>query len=106
MRPRRSAASLLGALLVIALILFPPLPSTGSPQDPSTLVVGENTGILITLDPAVVFEVPGVVIVDQLYDKLVDTEMIDGKITVVPEVAESWSLAPTARPGPSRSAGA
>jgi peptide/nickel transport system substrate-binding protein len=80
------------ALLLVTLILLPAPPIAGSPQDPSTLVVGENTGILITLDPAVVFEVQGVVIVDQLYDKLVDLEMVDGKVKVVPEVAESWTL--------------
>ena len=94
MRPRSKTVSLLGALLVLALIFFPTIPSAGSPQDPSTLVVGENTAILITLDPAVVFEVQGVVVVDQLYDKLVDLEMVGGKIQVVPEVAESWTLAP------------
>jgi peptide/nickel transport system substrate-binding protein len=87
-------ASILGAFLVLTLVLFPTRPSSSSPADPSTLVVGQNTGILITLDPAVVFEVQGVVIVDQLYDKLVDTEMVGGKITVVPEVAESWTVAP------------
>jgi peptide/nickel transport system substrate-binding protein len=80
------------ALLLVTLILLPTPPIAGSPQDPSTLVVGQNTAILITLDPAVVFEVQGVVIVDQLYDKLVDLEMVDGKIKVVPEVAESWTL--------------
>ncbi len=97
MRPRSKAASLLGAFLVLALIFFPTVPSAGSPQDASTLVVGQNTAILITFDPAVVFEVEGVVIVDQLYDKLVDLEMVGGKIQVVPEVAESWTIAPDGR---------
>jgi peptide/nickel transport system substrate-binding protein len=94
---RGIAASSLGAFLVLALVLFPSVPSIGGPVDPSTLVVGQNTGILITLDPAVVFEVEGAVIVDQLYDKLVELEMVDGKIRVVPEVAESWTLAPDGR---------
>src|SRR3972149_10393172 len=84
----------LGALLAVTLVMLPTVPSASSPADLSTLVVGENTGILITFDPAVVFEVQGVVIVDQLYDKLVDLEMVGGKIQVVPEVAESWTLAP------------
>ncbi len=91
---RGIAASILGAFLVLALVMFPSSPSSSSPADPSTLVVGENTGILITLDPAVVFEVRGVNIVDQLYDKLVDLELVGGEVKVVPEVAESWSLAP------------
>ena len=91
---RRGFVAILGAFLVLALVLFPSPPLSGSPTDPSTLVVGQNTSILITFDPAVVFEVEGVVIVDQLYDKLVDLDMVDGKIKVVPEVAESWTLAP------------
>ncbi len=94
---RGSVASILGAFVVLTLVLFPTPPSSGSPADPSTLVVGENTSGLVTFDPAVVFEVDGVVIVDQLYDKLVDLDMVDGKIKVVPEVAESWTLAPDGR---------
>jgi peptide/nickel transport system substrate-binding protein len=85
------------ALLLVSLVFVQAPPSAGSPQDPSTLVIGQNTSILITFDPAVVFEVEGVVIVDQLYDKLVDLEMVDGKIKVVPEVAESWTLAADGR---------
>ena len=84
----------LGAFLALALVMLPSSPSSSSPGDSSTLVNGVLTGILITMDPAVVFEVLGVNIVDQLYDKLVDLEMVDGKIKVVPEVAESWTLAP------------
>jgi peptide/nickel transport system substrate-binding protein len=89
--------ALLVALLLAIQVLFVSSPSSGSPQDPSTLVVGQQTGILITLDPAVVFEVEGALIVDQLYDKLVDLEMVGGKMQVVPEVAESWTLAPDGR---------
>jgi peptide/nickel transport system substrate-binding protein len=90
---RHAAAACLTGALAISLVFLQTPPSAGSPQDPSTLVVGMNTGILITLDPAVVYEVEGAVIVDQLYDKLVDLEMVGGKIQVVPEVAESWKLA-------------
>ncbi|MDR7418260.1 MAG: ABC transporter substrate-binding protein [Armatimonadota bacterium] len=97
MRRGHVVALPLVALLLVTLVLLPAPPLAGSPQDPSTLVVGQNTSILITLDPAVVFEVEGVVIVDQLYDKLVDLDMVDGKIKVVPEVAESWTLAPDGR---------
>lgn len=91
---RGFVAQILGGVLLLALILLPGSRSASSPADPSTLVIGQNTSILITLDPAVVFEVEGVVIVDQLYDKLVDLDMVDGKIKVVPEVAESWTLGP------------
>lgn len=94
---RGVVAHILGALLLFALVVFPSTPSSSSPADVNTLVVGQNTSILITFDPAVVFEVEGVVIADQLYDKLVDLEMVDGKIRVVPEVAESWTLGPDGR---------
>lgn len=97
MRRRFSVGVPIVAALVVSLVSFLAPPSPGSPQDASTLVVGQNTASLITLDPAVVFEVDGAVIVDQLYDKLVDLELTGGKIVVVPEVAESWSLAPDGR---------
>jgi peptide/nickel transport system substrate-binding protein len=81
------------AVLLVGLVFLQAPPSLGSPQDPSTLVIGMNTGILITLDPAVVYEVEGAVIVDQLYDKLVELAVVGGSIKVVPEVAESWKVA-------------
>lgn len=93
MRLRPGAASPLVVVLLASLVFLMAPPSSGSPQDASTLVVGMNTSILITLDPAVVYEVEGAVIVDQLYDKLVELEMVGGSIKVVPEVAESWNLA-------------
>ncbi len=94
---RQGALSLAAVLLLVTVVFLASPPSSGGPVDPSTLVVGMNTGILITLDPAVVYEVEGAVIVDQLYDKLVDLEMVDGKMQVVPEVAESWRLADDGR---------
>ncbi len=81
------------ALLAVALASVAITPTVGAPVDVNTLVVGMNTGILITLDPAVVYEVEGAVIVDQLYDKLVEMELRDGKIDIVPKVAESWKVA-------------
>ncbi|MDI6773328.1 MAG: ABC transporter substrate-binding protein, partial [bacterium] len=97
MRRRYGTASSIVAVLLVSLVFLLVPPSSGGPYDPSTLVVGMNTGILITLDPAVVYEVEGAVIVDQLYDKLVDLEMVGGKMQVVPEVAESWTLADDGR---------
>ncbi|NLG68058.1 MAG: ABC transporter substrate-binding protein [Firmicutes bacterium] len=78
-----------GAALVAAGSAIPAAAAT--PRD--TLVIGMSTGILITLDPAAVYEVEGAVIVDQLYDKLVELAMVDGRIEVVPEAAETWQLA-------------
>ncbi len=81
------------SLLAMALASVSMTPTAGAPVDVNTLVVGMRTGILLTLDPAVVYEVEGTVLVDQLYDKLVDMELRDGKIEVVPKVAESWKVA-------------
>lgn len=97
MRRRYGTASSIVVVLLMSLVFLLAPPLSGGPYDPSTLVVGMNTGILITLDPAVVYEVEGAVIVDQLYDKLVDLEMVGGKMQVVPEVAESWTLADDGR---------
>lgn len=91
LRPGRVTGFMaLAVVLAVGLVGTPAL--AGIPRD--TLVVGMNTGILITLDPAVVYEVEGAVIVDQLYDKLVELQKVGDRIEVVPEVAESWSMGP------------
>lgn len=69
--------------------------AAATPRD--TLVVGMATSIVVTLDPAAVYELEGAILVDQLYDKLVDLELVDGRIRAVPEVAESWSVGPDGR---------
>jgi len=62
-----------------------------------SLVIGMSTSILLTLDPAEAYEVEALVLIDQLYDKLVELAPADGRIEVVPEVADSWSVAPDGR---------
>lgn len=90
---RMRLSVVLAAAAVAALTAWAAAPAAAAtPRD--TLVIGMSTGILITLDPAAVYEVVGAVIVDQLYDKLVELAMVDGRIQVVPEAAESWELAP------------
>jgi peptide/nickel transport system substrate-binding protein len=61
-----------------------------TPKD--TLVIGANTGIFITLDPAVAYEVFPNKIVAALYAQLVKLEAIDGVIVPVPDIAESWEI--------------
>ena len=62
-----------------------------------TLVIGMSTAILLTLDPAEAYEVEALVLIDQLYDKLVELEMVGDQIEVVPEVAASWSVSTDGR---------
>ncbi|HEX9532905.1 MAG TPA: ABC transporter substrate-binding protein [bacterium] len=77
--------------IVMSLLGVSAPPTLGARVDVNTLIVGMNTSILITLDPGVVYEVEGAVIVDQLYDKLVDMEMVKGTIQIVPKVAQTWA---------------
>lgn len=77
--------------IVIGLLSVSAPQTLGAPVDVNTLIVGMNTAILLTLDPAVVYEVEGSVLVDQLYDKLVDMEMVKGAIQIVPKVAQTWA---------------
>src|SRR5574337_1427124 len=87
-----SVAGRVVAVAIVISLLGVSTPQTlGAPVDVNTLIVGMNTAILITLDPGVVYEVEGSVIVDQLYDKLVDMEMVKGAIQIVPKVAQTWA---------------
>jgi len=64
------------------------LPALGQAIPKDTLVVGADTGIIVDLDPSRVYEVFTNVVVEQLYDNLVDFE---GTFDVIkPALAESW----------------
>ena len=76
-------------LLLVALV-NPVMAKSRVPKD--TLVIAANTGILISLDPAVVYEVLGAVIVNGLYDKLVDYGVENGTLVPQPELAEKWEI--------------
>jgi peptide/nickel transport system substrate-binding protein len=60
----------------------------------STLVMATDISAIISLDPAEAYELEGCMIVNQLYDKLVELSWnpITGQVEVVPEVAESWEI--------------
>lgn len=78
-------------LLLVALIVFAGVAQAAIPQD--TLVYGANTGIFITFDPGVCFEVLPGVLTQNIYARLVDIQMEDGQFVVVPDLAEKWELA-------------
>jgi peptide/nickel transport system substrate-binding protein len=63
-----------------------------TPKD--TLVIGANTEIFITHDPGVSFEVLPNAIVNNIYAALVKIVMVDEKFVTIPELAESWEVAP------------
>jgi len=60
---------------------------------PDTLVIATDISDAVSMDPAVAYEFTSVLVVNQLYDKLVDIEPPD-LTRVVPKVAESWSVSP------------
>jgi peptide/nickel transport system substrate-binding protein len=74
-----------------------PTGTTTSPKleittPPDVLIIAMNTGDAVSLDPARAYEFTSVMVVNQIYDKLVDFEPPD-MVNVKPEVAESWSVA-------------
>ncbi len=81
----------IGIMLVAALMAFMGTAQAAIPKD--TLVYGFNTGIFITLDPGVCFEVFPSVVVKNVYAKLVGIEFKDDKFVVIPDLAESWEMA-------------
>src|SRR5690554_3173953 len=81
----------------IALVLAVLLSAPGLPAQSDTFTIGRDTGILLTFDPAVVYEVFGAALVDQLYDNLVVLELENGQIQPRGELAESWSISEDGR---------
>ena len=75
-------------LLVVVLAVF----SFSAKIPKNTLVIGANTGILITFDPAQCYEVLGAVITVNLYDALGEIVVDNGQFVVKPAVAESWEV--------------
>jgi len=61
--------------------------------DPDILVIAMDTSEAVSLDPARAYEYASCLIVNQLYDKLVDFAPPD-YTKIVPEVAESWEILP------------
>ncbi len=57
---------------------------------PDTLVIAMDISDAVSMDPAVAYEFTSVLVVNQIYDKLLDIEPPD-LTKVVPEVAESWN---------------
>lgn len=81
----------------VALALAMLLAAPGLSAQRDTFTIGRETGILLTFDPAVVYEVFGAALVDQLYDNLVVLELEGGQIQPRGELAESWAISEDGR---------
>lgn len=79
-------------MLVILVVMLAAVMAFGSRTPGDTLVIGANTGIFITMDPAVAYEVLPNKIVAAVYAQLVNLKAIDGVIVPVPDIAESWDI--------------
>jgi len=82
-------------LWIILIVLFLSLTcATNAAIPKDTLVIGADTEIYITHDPAISFEVLPNAMLKNIYAALVRIEIEDEKFVVVPDLAESWELAP------------
>lgn len=61
-------------------------------QKPVTLVIAMDTSSIVSLDPAKAYEFEGIVINNNVYNRLVGFKGIDYS-TVYPELADSWNVA-------------
>lgn len=78
-------------VLVVVFMLAAVTVQAQIPKD--TVVHGANTDIFITLDPGISFEVLPSAVVKNIYAKLVNIKVEDGKFVVVPDLAEKWEMA-------------
>ena len=91
LKARVLKARVLGGLSLGALMFSMPPASAATPAD--TLVMAKNIDDMISLDPAECYELTGVEIDANIYDRLI---RIDGKdvTKLVGGVAESWTVSP------------
>lgn len=79
------------ALLLIG-ILVCSFGFTKSNVPVDTMVIAANTGIFITMDPGMVYEVLPGKIVDAFYAKLIELEAQGETLVPVPRLAEKWEI--------------
>jgi len=101
--PQLLGGRLKDVLIVVLVILLiaswgyfftrPKPPTYKRLTDPEVLVIAMDTSDAVSLDPARAYELTSCLVVNQLYDKLVDFAPPD-YTEIVPEVAESWEVLP------------
>ncbi|MGA2784836.1 MAG: ABC transporter substrate-binding protein [Candidatus Bathyarchaeia archaeon] len=87
--------SVLIAVVLIAIIIgayFYYASQSAQVQKPVTLVIAMDTSSIVSLDPAKAYEFEGIVINNNVYNRLVGFKGIDYS-TVYPELADSWNVA-------------
>ena len=78
-------------LIILSLSLSCIMATASTPKD--TLVIGKNTSGLITCDPAASYGNTGVIILNNTYETIIDTDVgEDGQIEIIPAIAESWEV--------------
>ena len=82
----------LWTILIVLFLSLTCMTNATTPKD--TLVIGANTEIYITHDPGVSFEVLPNAMLKSIYAAPVKIEIKDKKFVVVPDLAESWEVAP------------
>ena len=82
----------LWTILFVLLLSLTCITNATTPKD--ALVIGINTQELRTLDPGVIYEIRGQNLIENIYARLVKLIMVDGKFVAIPELAESWEVAP------------
>ncbi|MCG8512497.1 MAG: ABC transporter substrate-binding protein, partial [Halanaerobiales bacterium] len=81
------------SIFVLVFLLLLGISVVGLAKTPdNALVVGANTEIFISLDPAVCYEVLPSRVVDAVYDQLVGWKNVNESLVIVPELAESWKI--------------
>ena len=93
-RGKDAAIVALAVLLAASWAYFLTRPTAQAPElltDPDVLIIGMDISDAVSLDPARAYELTSCLVVNQLYDKLVDFEPPDYS-EPVPEVAESWEV--------------
>ncbi|MFN3284342.1 MAG: ABC transporter substrate-binding protein, partial [Pseudothermotoga sp.] len=77
-------------IFLVVLVLATVVSFAKTPKD--TLVIAANTEIFITLDPAVCYETFAAAVVTSAYAGLTKIEPVNGVLTPVPDLAESWEV--------------
>jgi len=79
-------------ILFVLFFVFVSMASASIPKD--TLVIGMNTEIFITCDPAQLNEPPLNALMYNVYSKLIHVGYKDKQFTIEPELAKTWEVAP------------
>lgn len=81
----------LRAALILAVLTVPPGSAAWAAAPPDTIVMGKGIDDIVSLDPAEAYELSGVEVVGNVYDRLVEVDPRD-PTKIKPGLALSWSV--------------